>query len=157
MIEIERKFLVSSEAYKDEAHSKTRIIQGFLNTHPERTVRVRLQGEKGLLTVKGRSNAQGTTRFEWETEIDKNDAEDLLKLCEPGLIDKMRYEVQVEGATFEVDEFFGSNTGLTIAEIELDTEDARFPKPDWLGVEVTGDLNYYNSNLSKNPFQNWKP
>lgn len=156
MIEIERKFLVSSEAYKDEAHTRTRIIQGFLNTQPERTVRVRIQGEKGFLAVKGKSNYLGTTRFEWETEIEKMDAEALLKLCEPGLIDKMRYEVKVHDALFEVDEFFGSNTGLTIAEIELTAEDANFPKPDWLGAEVTGDLKYYNSNLSKNPYQSWK-
>jgi adenylate cyclase len=157
MIEIERKFLVSSEAYKDEAHAKTRIIQGFLNTEPARTVRVRIRGEKGFLAVKGKSNKEGTTRFEWETEIEKKDAEALLKLCEPGLIEKMRYEVKVHEALFEVDEFFGSNAGLIIAEIELTTEDATFPKPDWLGTEVTGDLKYYNSNLSKNPYQNWNP
>ena len=156
MIEIERKFLVSSEAYKDEAHSKTRIIQGFLNTEPERTVRVRIQGKKGFLAVKGKSNLEGTTRFEWESKIAKKDAEALLKLCEPGLIDKIRYEVKVNDALFEVDEFFGDNAGLIIAEVELKTENEAFVKPKWLGKEVTGNQKYYNSQLSKQPYKSWK-
>ncbi|MEM7186493.1 MAG: CYTH domain-containing protein [Bacteroidota bacterium] len=155
MIEIERKFLVTSEVYKDLAHSKTRMVQGFLNTHPERTVRIRVLGAKGFLTVKGKSNPSGTSRFEWEQEITVAEARSLLKLCEPGIIEKDRYEVSVKQSVFEVDEFFGNNTGLTVAEIELLTEDADFHRPAWLGMEVTGDERYYNSNLSKNPYQNW--
>jgi len=155
MIEIERKFLVVSDAYKSEAFRTTKIIQGFLNTDPERTVRVRLQGENGVLTIKGKSSADGLIRFEWETEISKTDAENLLKLCEPGIIDKIRYEIKVENHIFEVDEFFEDNQGLVIAELELESEDETFKKPDWLGEEITGTAKYYNSQLSKAPFKTW--
>lgn len=155
MIEIERKFLITSEDFKKEAISKTYIVQGFLNSHPERTVRVRLKDEKGYLTVKGKSSEDGTTRFEWETEITKEEAEKLLQLCEKGVIEKQRYEVVFEGSVFEVDEFLGENAGLTIAEIELNKASQPFQKPSWLGKEVTGDNNYYNSQLSKNPYKNW--
>ena len=155
MLEIERKFLVTSESFKNEAAKKTRIIQGFLNTHPERTVRIRIKGEKAFLTVKGKSNSSGTTRSEWETEIPVADAEILLTLCEKGIIDKMRYEVNVGNHLFEVDEFFGENEGLIIAEIELQREDELFEKPVWLGKEVTGEVKFYNSQLSKHPFKNW--
>jgi CYTH domain-containing protein len=155
MQEIERKFLVTSEAFKAESHKETKIVQGFLNTHPERTVRVRLRGDKAYIAVKGKSNEAGTTRFEWETEIAKADAKALLKLCEPGLIDKIRYEVKLGDHLFEIDEFFGNNTGLIVAEIELSEENETFQKPEWLGEEVTGDLKYYNSLLSKNPFLEW--
>lgn len=156
MIEIERKFLVTSNAYKDEAFKNTRIIQGFLNTHKERTVRVRLKGEKGYIAVKGQSSKDGLSRFEWEKEISKTEAESLLKLCEPGVIDKIRYEVKVKNHIFEIDEFFGENKGLIIAEIELQSETENFMKPDWLGKEVTGMIKYYNSQLSKQPFNTWK-
>lgn len=155
MIEIERKFLVTSDAYKSEAFSKKRIVQGFLNTHPERTVRVRINGNKGFLTVKGKSNKAGTTRFEWERELDLAEAEALLKLCEEGVIEKTRYEVKAEKHIFEIDEFYGNNQGLIIAEIELSEENEAFIKPLWLGKEVTGEVNYYNSSLSNNPFKNW--
>jgi CYTH domain-containing protein len=155
MIEIERKFLVISDAYKAEAFKKTRIIQGFLNTNPERTVRVRLKENQGILTVKGISSNDGLTRFEWEKDISKPEAEALLELCEKGIIDKIRYEVKVENHIFEIDEFFGDNKGLVVAEIELKTEDEIFSKPKWLGVEVTGDSKYYNSQLSKNPYNTW--
>lgn len=157
MIEIERKFLVLSEAFKKEAFRHTRIVQGFLNTDPERTVRVRIRGEKGFLTVKGMSNTAGTIRTEWEKEIDVSEAEKLLKLCEEGVIEKVRYEVKAGNHIFEVDEFFGKNSGLIIAEIELTSENESFEKPAWLGKEVTGDLKYYNSQLSKNPFNTWAP
>jgi adenylate cyclase len=156
MIEIERKFLVISNAYKDEAFKKTRIIQGFLNTHPERTVRVRLKENKGILAVKGETSKSGVTRFEWEKDISKTEAEALLKLCEKGIIDKIRYEVQVGNHIFEVDEFFEDNLGLVVAEIELKTEDETFVKPKWLGEEVTGQIKYYNSQLSKHPFNTWE-
>lgn len=156
MLEIERKFLVTSERFKGEAHSVTRIVQGYLNTHPERTVRVRIKGEQGFITVKGKSNEEGTTRFEWEKEISVIEAEALLKLCEEEVIEKMRYEVKVENHIFEVDEFFGNNEGLIVAEIELNSESEKFPKPAWLGKEVTGEREYYNSQLSKQPYKNWK-
>jgi len=155
MQEIERKFLVTSEAYKSEAFSQKRIVQGFLNTDPERTVRVRIKGEKGYLTIKGKSNKAGTTRFEWEQEIDVAEAEALLKLCEKGVIEKTRFDVKVENHIFEIDEFYGDNEGLAVAEIELNEENEAFIKPQWLGKEVTGDVKYYNSNLSKNSFKNW--
>jgi CYTH domain-containing protein len=156
MVEIERKFLVNSNAFKKEAFKSTRIIQGFLNTDKERTVRVRLKGDNGFITVKGKSNNSGLSRFEWEKEISKTDAESLLKLCEKGIIDKIRYEVKVGNHIFEVDEFFGDNEGLIIAEVELNSEDETFKKPDWLGQEVTGQIKYYNSQLSKLPFNTWK-
>ena len=155
MIEIERKFLVKSDGYKNEAYAQSRIVQGFLNTSPERTVRIRINGEKGFLTIKGKSNEKGTTRFEWEKEISVEEAEALLNLCEPGVIEKVRYEVKIGKHIFEVDEFFGANEGLIIAEIELESEDEFFIKPDWLDKEVTGLTQYYNSQLSKKPFLNW--
>lgn len=155
MIEIERKFLVISEVFKAESFKKTRIIQGFLNTDKERTVRVRLKGDNGYLTVKGQSTTNGLSRFEWEKEISKADAEALLKLCEKGVIDKTRYEVKVGNHIFEIDEFFGDNKGLIIAEVELEEENEIFTKPKWLGEEVTGEIKYYNSQISKKPFKAW--
>lgn len=156
MIEIERKFLVISQVFKTQATSQKRIVQGFLNTNPDRTVRVRIKGNQGFLTVKGTSSESGTSRFEWETEITITEAEALLKLCEKGVIDKIRYEIPFKNHIFEVDEFFGANEGLIIAEVELNSEDEHFEKPDWLGEEVTGDIKYYNSQLSKHPYNTWK-
>lgn len=155
MIEIERKFLVQSSDYKVQAFKQTVIIQGFLNTHKERTVRVRLKGNKGFLTVKGQSTNDGVSRFEWEKEITKTDAESLLQLCEPGIISKVRFEVKVGQHIFEIDEFSGDNEGLVVAEIELSSENETFEKPDWLGDEVTGDIRYYNSQLSSYPYRQW--
>lgn len=155
MIEIERKFLTLSNAFKEASKCSFRIKQGFLNTDPERTVRVRLKDEQGFLTVKGMSSEDGLSRFEWEKEIPRADAESLLELCEKGVIDKIRYEVDYENHTFEIDEFFGDNKGLIIAEIELDSESETFKKPHWLGEEVTGQIKYYNSQLSKQPFNTW--
>lgn len=155
MIEIERKFLVVSDAYKTQAKTKIRIVQGFLNTNPERTVRVRIKGSQGFITVKGKGNASGVSRFEWEKEIPVVEAEQLLKIAEPGSIDKVRYEVKLGKHTFEIDEFFGDNKGLVVAEVELSTENEIFEKPDWLGIEVSGITKYYNSQLSKNPFTKW--
>lgn len=156
MIEIERKFLVTSEAFKHQAFKNYRIVQGFLNSNPHRTVRVRLKADKGVLTVKGLSDDNGLSRFEWETPILKQEATALLALCETGVIDKQRYEVKVDNHIIEVDEFFGENQGLLIAEVELQTKDERFTKPDWLGKEVTGDIKYYNSQLSKQPYNKWQ-
>lgn len=155
MVEIERKFLITSNSYKTEAFKSTRIIQGFLNTHKERTVRVRLKGNMGFITVKGASTNDGLSRFEWEKELLKKEVEALLKLCEPGIIDKIRYEVKVGNHIFEVDEFYGDNDGLVIAEVELNIENEAFLKPAWLGEEVTGIIKYYNSQLSKKPFKTW--
>ena len=156
MIEIERKFLVNSDAYRAEASSIITITQGYLNSDPERSVRIRLTDQSGFITVKGKSNESGLSRFEWEKEISKTEAEALLKLCEKTIISKTRYEVAVGNHLFEVDEFSGDNKGLVMAEVELGSEDEKFSKPDWLGDEVTGDLKYYNSNLSNAPFCNWK-
>ena len=155
MIEIERKFLVKTEDFKEESYEKYTIKQGFLNTSPERTVRVRIKGETAFITVKGKNNEAGLTRFEWEKEIDKQEAEELLKLCEPGMIDKTRYLVKVVDHIFEVDEFYGENEGLIVAEVELLNENEKIFKPEWLGLEVTGKPEYYNSQLSKNPFKSW--
>ncbi len=155
MLEIERKFLIISQVYKNEAFNSTRIVQGFLNTHPERTVRVRIKGDKGFITVKGKSNDAGTIRTEWENEIRLTEAEMLLKICEEGIIEKTRYEIRAGDHIFEVDEFSGDNQGLIIAEIELSSENEAFEKPKWLGKEVTGEIKYYNSQLSNQPFNTW--
>ncbi|WP_282030091.1 CYTH domain-containing protein [Winogradskyella eximia] len=155
MIEIERKFLVTSELFKSEAFNSYNIKQGFLNSHKKRTVRIRLKKDMGYLTVKGESTSNGLSRFEWEKEISVEEAESLLDLCEKGIINKIRYEVKYGIHNFEVDEFFGDNAGLIIAEVELNTENEKFIKPNWLGEEVTGNVKYYNSQLSKNPYTNW--
>jgi adenylate cyclase len=155
MIEIERKFLVASNAFKSDALRKNHIAQGYLIAHTERTVRVRLKDEKGYLTIKGESNETGLSRFEWENEISVEEAKQLLLLCEKGVIEKIRYEIQVGEHLFEVDEFLGENEGLVIAEVELQSESEIFEKPSWLGIEVTQDHRYYNSYLSQNPFTNW--
>ncbi|WP_461598406.1 CYTH domain-containing protein [Winogradskyella sp.] len=154
-VEIERKFLVTSNDFKKEATVSYKIKQGFLNSHKERTVRVRLKNGKGYLTVKGKSSEDGLVRFEWEKEISSQDAEQLFGLCEKGTLDKMRYEVNFGKHTFEIDEFFGDNEGLVIAEVELQSKNEHFEKPEWLGKEVTGDVKYYNSQLSKQPYKTW--
>jgi CYTH domain-containing protein len=156
LIEIERKFLVISESFKTETFKATRIIQGYLNSDKQRAVRVRIKGELGYLTVKGESSKNGLSRFEWEKEIAKEDAKELLNLCEPGVIDKIRYEIKVGNHVFEVDVFFGDNAGLIVAEVELEHEKESFEKPTWLGEEVTGQIKYYNSQLSKQPYNTWK-
>jgi adenylate cyclase len=152
--EIERKFLVKGE-FKALAANATRITQGYLSTVPERIVRIRIKGEKGFITIKGISNASGASRYEWEKEIPYADATELLNICEPGVIDKTRYLVNSAKHTFEVDEFYGENQGLVIAELELDSEEETFERPDWLGEEVTGDERYFNANLIKHPFSKW--
>ncbi len=152
--EIERKFLVNGE-FRHFSTAETRIVQGYLSSVPERTVRIRIKGDKGFITIKGIGNESGATRYEWEKEIPVSDAKELLSLCEPGVIDKTRFFVKHGEHTFEVDEFYGENEGLTVAEIELDSEDEEFDRPAWLGAEVTGDKKYYNSMLMKNPFNTW--
>ena len=156
MKEIERKFLVKSTDFIKESNVNNRIVQGYLNSNPERTVRVRIKGNKGFLTIKGKGNESGTTRFEWEKEISLFEAEALLQLCESGSIDKIRYEISIGKHMFEVDVFSGENQGLIIAEVELTSENEFFEQPNWLGKEVTGDKKYYNSHLSEHPFCSWK-
>ena len=153
--EIERKFLVKGD-FKSDAVKKVRIMQGYLSSVPDRTVRVRIKDEKGYITVKGKSSDSGMTRFEWEKEISTDEAKELLSICEEGMIDKSRYLVKVGNHTFEVDEFYGGNKGLIMAEVELESEDEVFERPSWLGREVTGDKRYYNAYLSNNPFAKWK-
>ena len=155
MIEIERKFLVNKDSFKMEAFTKNHIAQGYLNSNPERTVRIRIKDKQGFLTIKGASNDTGLSRFEWEKEIPLAEAQALLILCEKGVIDKTRFEIKQGNHIFEVDEFYGDNEGLIVAEIELKSETETFEKPDWLGTEVTGDIRYYNAYLSNNPFKNW--
>lgn len=141
--EVERKFLVRGE-FREQAIRAIRITQGYLSSVPERTVRIRLWEDRGYITIKGKSNESGLSRYEWEKEIPFNEAKELLALCEPGIIDKTRYLVPVGKHTYEVDEFYGKNKGLVLAEIELQEEEEYFEKPEWLGEEVTGNPCYYN-------------
>ncbi|MBP6038653.1 MAG: CYTH domain-containing protein [Flavobacterium sp.] len=156
MNEIERKFLVTSTEFLSESIRSNRIVQGYLNSNPERTVRIRIKGTQGFITIKGKGNDSGTTRFEWEKEIEVTEAEQLLLLCEDGVIDKVRHEIPFGKHLYEVDVFEGDNKGLIIAEIELEDENESFEKPNWLGVEVTGDDRYYNASLSVSSYKNWQ-
>ena len=150
MQEIERKFLVLNDDYKLEAGQVHHIVQAYLNRDPQRTVRIRIKNAQAFLTIKGASNDTGMTRFEWEKEIPLEEAQALLELAEPGVIEKVRYVVPAgDNLYFEVDEFLGDNEGLVLAEIELPDENTSFKKPDWLGEEVTGNPAYYNAQLSK--------
>ncbi len=153
--EIERKFLVVGD-YRSQAHAKIRMVQGYICSTRGRTVRVRICDDKGYLTIKGPANASGTSRYEWEHELPLDEAKELIKLCEPGLIDKTRYLVRSGKHTFEVDEFYGENEGLVVAEVELGSEEEAYVKPDFIGEEVTGDVRYYNAQLMRNPYKNWK-
>ena len=139
--EIERKFLVIGE-FKSSAFAQSHIVQGYISSARGRTVRVRIRDDKGYLTIKGASNASGTSRYEWEKELALSEAEELMRLCEPGIIDKTRYLVRSGKHVFEVDEFYGENEGLIVAEVELESEDEAFVKPDFIGEEVTGDIRY---------------
>lgn len=154
--EIERKFLVVGD-YKSDVYASVSITQGYLSRVSERVVRIRIKGYKGFITIKGTTNDTGLSRFEWEKEIPLADAQALLKLAEPGVIDKTRHLIKnTDGRhIWEVDEFHGDNEGLIMAEIELESENDLFDKPQWLGKEVTGDKRYYNSYLSEKPFKNW--
>lgn len=154
--EIERKFLVVDDSYRDQAYAASRICQGYICSARGRTVRVRIRDGKGFLTIKGASDASGMSRYEWEKEIPLSEAEELMQLCEPGMIDKTRYLVKCGKHTFEVDEFYGENDGLVVAEIELESEDEAFEHPSFLGEEVTGQVKYYNSFLMKQPYKSWK-
>ena len=149
--EIERKFLVTGNQWRQT--DGIQYCQGYLNRDKGRTVRVRVAGEQGFLTIKGVTT--GASRAEFEYEIPLADAEELLKLCDGPIIRKVRRLVVYEGFTWEVDEFLGENAGLVIAEIELESEDQQFERPEWVGEEVTDDPRYYNSNLSVNPYGRW--
>ena len=153
--EIERKFLVTGE-YKSQAFAHSRIVQGYICSARGRTVRVRLRDGRGYLTIKGASDAAGMSRYEWEKEISREEAEELMKLCEEGVIDKTRDLVRSGSHVFEVDEFYGDNEGLVMAEVELASEDEPFDRPAFIGREVTGDVRYYNSQLMKHPYREWK-
>ena len=153
-IEIERKFLVKGP-FKEQAASRTHIIQGYISSQKGRTVRVRLRDQQAYLTIKGPSRDGGLSRYEFEKEITIDEGLSLLTLCEPGVIEKDRWLVPCGKHTFEVDEFFGENEGLLLAEVELSAPDEPFEKPSFLGQEVTGDRRYYNSSLRINPYRNW--
>lgn len=154
--EIERKFLVKGDAYKALAFNHSSIAQGYIVSGGGRSVRVRIRGDQGYLTIKGASNADGLSRYEFETEITLSDANDLMALCEPGIVRKTRWLVRAaDGHVFEVDEFEGDNEGLVMAELELKSEDETFEKPDFIGKEVTGDRRFYNSHLRRYPFKIW--
>ena len=148
MIEIERKFLVKAYDYRKEAHRKTKIIQGYLTKDPKRTVRVRIREDQGFLTIKGMSSVDGLSRFEWEKEIPLDEAQELITLCLPTVIEKTRYEVTYKGVLFEIDEFEGAHNGLVLVEVELNSTKDIFEIPKWVDKEVTGDKKYYNSYLS---------
>lgn len=155
MIEIERKYLVTSLEFLNEYSLKNEIAQGYLNSNPERTVRIRIKGNKGFITIKGIGSESGVSRFEWEKEIEIEEAKSLLKLCERGVIEKTRYEVKSGKHIIEIDVFHGENNGLILAEIELENENEAILKPNWLGTEVTNDERYYNAYLSQKPFRSW--
>ncbi|MCQ2259034.1 MAG: CYTH domain-containing protein [Bacteroidaceae bacterium] len=155
-LEIERKFLVKDDSYKSLSYNCTHIEQGYFATEPGKTVRVRIRDEKAYLTIKGPAKDNGLSRYEFETEISLDDAHELMKLCMPGRVNKNRYLVKNGKHVVEVDEFFEENEGLVIAEIELNSEDEAYEKPDFLGDEVTGDSRYYNKFLTKHPYKTWK-
>ena len=156
--EIERKFLVLDDSFKKFATSHTHIEQGYICSGSGRTVRVRIRGDKGYLTIKGPSRDGGLSRYEFETDVAMADAKELMLLCEPGSVVKERWLVPMpDGHTFEVDEFFNENEGLVMAEVELETPDATFLRPTFLGKEVTGDRRYYNAHLRRYPYRMWAP
>ena len=153
--EIERKFLVLDDSFKHEAFSKSHIVQGYICSERGRTVRVRIRDDRAYLTIKGPSENGGLSRYEFEREIPLEDGQQMMQLCEPGIIDKTRWLVKSGRHTFEVDEFHGENEGLVVAEVELSSEDETFEKLHFIGKEVTGDRRYYNSCLCVKPFNKW--
>ena len=154
-MEIERKFLVRGDDYKRQARKSYRIKQGYICSGHGHTVRVRLRDEQGFLTIKGPSLDGGLSRYEFEKELPVDEAQQLVRLCEPGIIDKTRYLVPCGRHTFEVDEFYGDNQGLVVAEVELSAPDEPFEKPAFIDREVTGDRRYYNSHLRQMPYTLW--
>jgi len=155
MVEIERKYKVKNTHFLNDCEISYNIYQGYLNSDSNRTVRVRTKNNKGYLTIKGKSNTSGLSRFEWEKEIPFDEAMELLKLCEDFIIQKTRHLLVYDGKTFEIDVFKGNNEGLILAEVELENENEKINLPDWIAEEVTGDIKYYNSYLSNHPFKTW--
>ena len=155
MQEIERKFLVTGE-FKSLAYDKTHIEQGYFATEPGKTVRVRIRNDKGYLTIKGPSSKDGLSRYEFDVEVPLEDAQEMMKLCVPGRVNKDRYLIKSGKHIVEVDEFFDENEGLILAEIELENEDEAYVKPDFLGAEVTGDKRYYNKYMIRHPYKQWR-
>ncbi|WP_372474643.1 CYTH domain-containing protein [Capnocytophaga sp. ARDL2] len=156
MIEIERKFSLKNTNFLASATKSYKITQGYLNSLPERTVRIRTKGNKGFITIKGKSNENLTSRFEWEKEIPVEEALQLLALCEDFVIEKTRYEVPFGNHLWEIDVFHGANEGLMIAEIELESENEQFDLPDWVDNEITLDNRFFNAYLSNHPYKTWK-
>jgi CYTH domain-containing protein len=154
-METERKFLVRDNSFMEEAYSAKRIVQGYICADAERSVRVRIRGEEGFLTIKSASNERGWSRYEFEQPVDLKEAEELMKLCLPGRIDKVRYYVKAGSHTWEVDVFHGENEGLVVAEIELESEADVFELPSWVDKEVSGKPQYYNSMLAAHPYSTW--
>ncbi|MBQ5731057.1 MAG: CYTH domain-containing protein [Bacteroidaceae bacterium] len=154
-VEIERKFLVVGDEYRRMAYSSDRIVQGYICRADGNSVRVRIRDGRGYLTIKGPSLDGGLSRYEWEREISLAEAEDLLLLCRDAKIDKRRYLVKCGSHTYEVDEFYGDNEGLVVAEIELSDKDEAFERPSFLGREVTGEARYYNGHLTRFPYKDW--
>ena len=154
-VEIERKFLVVGDEYRRMAYSSDRIVQGYICRADGNSVRVRIRDGRGYLTIKGPSLDGGLSRYEWEREISLAEAEDLLLLCRDAKIDKRRYLVKCGNHTYEVDEFYGDNEGLVVAEIELSDKDEAFERPPFLGREVTGEARYYNGHLTRFPYKDW--
>lgn len=153
-MEIERKFMICGD-FMPHVISSTRIAQGYISSDPARTVRVRIRGDKGFITIKGTSSLDGLSRYEWEKEIPVSEAQELLALCSGGVIDKTRHIVPYGGHTWEVDVFHGENSGLVMAEIELSSPHEEFETPEWVGTEVTGDVRYYNAYISTHPYNKW--
>ena len=154
-MEIERKFLVKDHSFIGEAYTRSRIVQGYICSDTGRSVRVRIRDDEGFLTIKSPTNERGWSRYEFEMPIQVSDAEDLMALCLPGSIEKVRHYVKAGNHTWEVDVFHGENEGLIVAEIELESEDDVFELPEWVGQEVSGIAKYYNSMLAKHPFAKW--
>ena len=155
VIEIERKFLVKNETFKSESIKKQLITQAYLSSDPKRSVRIRICEQNAYITIKGQTSESGTSRYEWEKEINIDDAKQLMLLCREGVVTKIRHLIPFKNHKFEVDEFLKDNSGLVIAEIELSNENEDFERPRWLGKEVTGIKKYYNSQLSQNAYVNW--
>lgn len=152
-IEIERKFLVINSGWRKQVYHKKNIAQGYLSTNPERTVRIRISNETGIITIKGKS--EGVSRAEFEYEVPLDDAQELMKLCERPVIEKVRNLVKFEGKIWEVDEFSGDNQGLIVAEVELVNEQESVPLPSWVGKEVSTEKKYFNASLIKDPYSQW--
>lgn len=155
-LEIERKFLVKGNDYRNEAYKYYDMVQGYIAHENGRSVRIRITNTESLITIKGPTDAKGMSRYEWNHTIDKRDAVELMELCQGSKIEKRRYLIHSGPHVFEIDEFHGENEGLVIAEVELTSENEVFQKPDFIGDEVTGDKRYYNAHLTRDPYKNWK-